>query len=112
MTALAAEWAAVYDENHDTGAYTPDPLSAGRRALAREDLPAAINLLRRALVPLGPGERLEVLVDLAEALLSSGDTVAAASVVDELGRGAEEAGDERANVFVLLDVFTVRQAML
>jgi aminopeptidase N len=33
-TALKADWEAVYEANHDTGAYTPDPLSSGRRALA------------------------------------------------------------------------------
>jgi len=33
-TALAADWQAVYEANHDTGAYTPDPASSGRRALA------------------------------------------------------------------------------
>ncbi|MCZ8255993.1 MAG: aminopeptidase N C-terminal domain-containing protein, partial [Polaromonas sp.] len=33
-TALAADWEAVYAANHDTGAYTPDPVSSGRRALA------------------------------------------------------------------------------
>src|SRR3954454_18078710 len=69
--------------------------SAGRRALAREDLPAAINLLRRALAPVPHEDRADVLVDLAEALLSAGDTVAAESIIDELGLGADEAGDER-----------------
>jgi aminopeptidase N len=34
-TALFADWEqAAYEENHDTGAYTPDPTSSGRRALA------------------------------------------------------------------------------
>ena len=33
-TALAEDWATVYEANHDNGAYTPDPLSSGRRALA------------------------------------------------------------------------------
>jgi aminopeptidase N len=33
-TALAADWEAAYQANHDTGAYTPDPVSSGRRALA------------------------------------------------------------------------------
>jgi aminopeptidase N len=32
--ALAADWAATYESCHDNGAYTPDPLSSGRRALA------------------------------------------------------------------------------
>ena len=33
-TALAVQWAAVYEANHDTGAYVPDAMSSGRRALA------------------------------------------------------------------------------
>jgi aminopeptidase N len=32
--ALAAEWAQAYESCNDNGAYSPDPLSAGRRALA------------------------------------------------------------------------------
>ena len=32
--ALHAEWEAVYEAHHDTGAYTPDAASSGRRALA------------------------------------------------------------------------------
>ncbi|MEP6588930.1 MAG: DUF3458 domain-containing protein, partial [Polaromonas sp.] len=33
-SALKADWEAAYEANHDTGAYTPDPVSSGRRALA------------------------------------------------------------------------------
>lgn len=71
--------------------------SAGCRALAREDLPAAANLLRRALLPLteNAAPRMEVLVDLAETLVSAGDTGAAEQVVEELGLGADELGDGR-----------------
>ncbi len=32
--ALAPDWAEAYEQNHQNGAYSPDPLSAGRRALA------------------------------------------------------------------------------
>jgi aminopeptidase N len=32
--ALMADWAVAYESCHDNGAYSPDPLSAGRRALA------------------------------------------------------------------------------
>jgi aminopeptidase N len=31
---LLADWEAAYEENRDTGAYQPDPISSGRRALA------------------------------------------------------------------------------
>lgn len=33
-TALFADWEQVYEQNRDTGAYTADPVSSGRRALA------------------------------------------------------------------------------
>jgi aminopeptidase N len=33
-SALSADWEAVYETSHDTGAYTPDAVSSGRRALA------------------------------------------------------------------------------
>ncbi len=33
-TALAADWADTFEAHQDNGAYTPDPLSSGRRALA------------------------------------------------------------------------------
>jgi class 3 adenylate cyclase/tetratricopeptide (TPR) repeat protein len=71
--------------------------AAGLRAMARGDLPAAANLLRRALAPLD-GEhplRLVILADLGEALVSAGDTAQAEWVVEELGLRAEECGDAR-----------------
>ena len=33
-TALFADWEQAYEQNRDTGAYQPDPVSSGRRALA------------------------------------------------------------------------------
>ncbi len=33
-TALQSDWEAAYEANHDTGSYTPDPVSSGKRALA------------------------------------------------------------------------------
>jgi class 3 adenylate cyclase/ketosteroid isomerase-like protein len=70
--------------------------SAGRRALEREDLPAAGNLLLRALYPLDPGDdvRLAILADLAETQLAAGDTAAAEQTVEELALRAETLGDE------------------
>jgi len=60
--------------------------SAGRRALAREDLPAASNLLDRAARLLGSDtpEVGQVLVELLEALLSAGETAAAFPVLERL----------------------------
>jgi tetratricopeptide (TPR) repeat protein len=49
--------------------------TAGRRAFAREDMPAAANLLRRAhdLLPLEEPARIEVVPDLAQALTQTGE---------------------------------------
>jgi class 3 adenylate cyclase/ketosteroid isomerase-like protein len=64
--------------------------SAGRRALAREDLAAAANLLGRALARETRAD-VEILWDLCEAVLSAGDTGAGGPLVDRL---AAEAGDD------------------
>ena len=32
--ALQADWAWAYEQHHETGAYTPDPVSSGKRSLA------------------------------------------------------------------------------
>jgi class 3 adenylate cyclase len=61
--------------------------SAGRRALAREDLAAAANLLARALAR-DAGTDEEILWDLAETALSAGDTATAAPIVDRLANGS------------------------
>src|SRR5579884_1551426 len=55
-------------------------LSAGRRALAREDLSAAVSLLSRAVACQGAADA-EILWDLAEAVLSAGDATRGAEVV-------------------------------
>ena len=69
--------------------------SAGRRALAREDLAAASNLLARAL-DCESGDPASILWDLAETLLSAGDVSAAGPVVD---RYAEAVAEEERGVF-------------
>jgi ketosteroid isomerase-like protein len=56
---------------------------AGRRALAREDVPAATIMLRRAL-DRTDGDSPELLWDLAEVLLLAGDAVAAAEIIARL----------------------------
>ncbi len=82
------------DAGRDLGARAAVRLhGAGRRALARDDLPAATGLLSRAQVLAHEDvARAGILVDLAEAVLSAGDTVTAAAVVEEL---ALVAGDDR-----------------
>ncbi|VWX62521.1 Aminopeptidase N [Burkholderiales bacterium 8X] len=84
-TALQPEWEQAYELNHDTGAYKPDPLSAGRRALAG----MALTHLCLAAVASGdavwPGKTLQRFKDAANmtdrfnalsALVSSGHALA------------------------------------
>jgi class 3 adenylate cyclase/ketosteroid isomerase-like protein/tetratricopeptide (TPR) repeat protein len=66
----------------------------GRRALARDDLAAAANLLGRALAT-DSGDATEILWDLTDALLSAGDAAAAREGVE---RFAVIAGGPRAEV--------------
>jgi class 3 adenylate cyclase len=69
--------------------------AAGRRALARDDLPLAASLLGRALERLDPADpaRADLALDACEALLAAGEVGAASAAIDELGRVA--AGSER-----------------
>jgi class 3 adenylate cyclase/tetratricopeptide (TPR) repeat protein len=71
--------------------------SAGRRAFGRGDAPAAANLLRRAsgLLPPDDQTRIELLADLAYALLEQGAFEAATGVLDEAGAAARAIGDAR-----------------
>ena len=59
--------------------------AAGRRALGRGDMPAAANLLRRAvqLLPRSDATRLDLLPELGEALLEIGEFAAAEVFLDE-----------------------------
>jgi class 3 adenylate cyclase/tetratricopeptide (TPR) repeat protein len=77
---------------------------AGRRAFARADMPAAVNLFRRAarLVPPLDPERLALLPDLAEGLMELGDLVAARAVVEDGLAAAAQANDERLRHAMLL----------
>ena len=71
--------------------------SAARRALARGDMHAASNLYRRAaaLLPLSDAQRLELLPDLAEALMGLGDFSAARAALNEGRELAEATGNAR-----------------
>ncbi|MFN2590646.1 MAG: AAA family ATPase, partial [Actinomycetota bacterium] len=68
--------------------------SAGRRAFARGDMPAAVNLLSRAsdLLTTDDPDRLRALPDLAFALLETGDLVRMQKVVDETSEAAARIG--------------------
>jgi tetratricopeptide (TPR) repeat protein len=69
--------------------------AAGRRAFARGDMPAAAGLLQRAaeLMPVGEAARLELLPELGEALVDTGEFLAAAAFLKEAIEGADEIGD-------------------
>ncbi|MES2362732.1 MAG: aminopeptidase N [Pseudomonadota bacterium] len=83
---LHADWEAVYAANHDTGAYTPDAASSGRRALAGM---ALTHLCLSAVAsgdPVWPGKTLQHFKDAGNmtdrfnalaALVSSGHSLAA-----------------------------------
>jgi class 3 adenylate cyclase/tetratricopeptide (TPR) repeat protein len=66
---------------------------AGRRAFARGDMPAAANLLRRAagLLPEDDRDRLELLPDLGEALIDTGEFAWAEVFLDQAVRHARDA---------------------
>ncbi len=61
---------------------------AGRRALARDDVPVAASLLGRALERLEPADpaRADLALDWCEALLAAGEVGTAGRAIDELGR--------------------------
>ena len=71
--------------------------SAGRRAFGRGDTPAACNLLRRAvaLLPTDDPERVELIGDLADALMEEGHFDEARDVIAEGAAIAERLGDRR-----------------
>ena len=71
--------------------------SAGRRAFARGDTPAACNLLRRAAALLSADDpvRIELLTDLTEALGEEGQSDEALVSIQEAIEAAERLGDAR-----------------
>jgi class 3 adenylate cyclase/tetratricopeptide (TPR) repeat protein len=69
--------------------------AAGRRAYARDDMPAAINLLDRAVALLSDQEPAQLALrrELSNALWSVGELARADALLDGLIEAAEEAGD-------------------
>ena len=85
-SALKADWEAVYEANHDTGAYTPDPVSSGRRALAGMALTHLCLAAQASGDSVWPGKTLQRFKDAGNmtdrfnalaALVSSGHPLAA-----------------------------------
>src|SRR5262249_59840118 len=85
--------------------------TAGRRAFARGDMAAASNLLRRAceLLPERDPARLELLPDLSEAIMETGEFAWARASCEEGLAGAEALGDDRLRADVLLTRMLVRR---
>ena len=71
--------------------------AAGRRALGRGDLPAASKLLERAvgLLPEGDPGGLELLVELADVLVATGEFPRAEAILDQVAAAAAGHGDQR-----------------
>ncbi|HSO54794.1 MAG TPA: adenylate/guanylate cyclase domain-containing protein, partial [Actinomycetes bacterium] len=71
--------------------------AAGRRALGRGDLPAASKLLERAvgLLPAGDPGGLELLVELADVLVATGEFDRAEAVLGQVAAAAATRSDER-----------------
>jgi predicted ATPase len=71
--------------------------AAGRRAVARADMPAAVNLLDRAaaLVPVDDLRRLEWAIDLSGSLIEVGELARAEALLNEATETARAAGDQR-----------------
>jgi tetratricopeptide (TPR) repeat protein len=91
-----AELGPVNEQTVALGRRAAQPLaSAGRRAFARGDMPAAVNLLSRAvsLAPPDDPHRVGLLPDLAFALMQTGDFARMQSVLEDLKPAAAAAGD-------------------
>ena len=78
---------------------------SGRRALARDDVPAAVNLLERgvALLPSTGGSRGYALLDLAVALMRSGAFAAADGALEEALAVAGAESDRRLELRTLIE---------
>ena len=86
------------DAGRDLAARAVAKLGAsGRRAFARGDLPAAINLLRRCsdLLPAEDPVAIDLRIELAEALSEAGEFSAGASVLDGVDSTAAAIDDPR-----------------
>jgi predicted ATPase len=79
--------------------------AAGRNALARDDVPAAVNLLERgvALLPRTSASRGYVLLELAIAVMRSGAFAAAEGTLEEALTLALANGDRRLELRALIE---------
>jgi predicted ATPase/class 3 adenylate cyclase len=101
------------DHGHALGVRASQRLSAaGRRAFARGDIPAAANLLQRAiaLLPRTDLERLRLIPDLGEVLLEQGEFTEAEALLSEAVLEAARAGDRQLHTEASLVRLAVRFA--
>jgi len=86
--------------------------AAGRRAIARGDIPAAANLLDRAIsaLPAGDRRRMELAVDLGETLREKGDFARAADVLRSACSDASAIGDVPLSTALTLVELLVRKS--
>jgi len=97
---------ALDDHTRSLGERAGELLTAsGRRALARDDAPAAVNLLERgaALLPRTGGSRGYALLELAVALLRSSAFAAAEGALEEALVVARAEGDRRLELRTLIE---------
>jgi len=71
--------------------------AAGRRASVRGDIPASVALLKRA-ASLSPRRRVDVLPDLAEAMIEGGELEGVSALLDETVALAHSAGNRAAEM--------------
>jgi len=86
--------------------------ASGRRAIARGDIPAAANLIERAMAALPEGDRgrIELAVDLGETLREKGDFTRAADVLRTAIEGATAIGDDALRTALTLVELLVRKS--
>jgi class 3 adenylate cyclase/tetratricopeptide (TPR) repeat protein len=100
------ELGSLDDHTRSLGARAGELLTdAGQRALARDDVPAAVNLLERgaALLPRTGDSRGYVLLDLAIALMRSGAFAAAEGALEEALALAHAEDDRRLELRTLIE---------
>jgi len=106
-----SELGPIDDVGRDVGRRAAEKLaSAGRRAFARGDAPAAVNLLSRAvnLLPEHSAWRIELFPELAEALIEEGTFERAGQVIDGAVQAAREISDQRLEARAQLPTYHLR----
>ena len=79
---------------------------AGRRALAREDLPAAVVMFERALalLPANAADRSRLLTELGSAAMRAGEWERAHALLDEAISSAKQVGDRRSELRATIEL--------